>query len=79
MSFKSCHNEERSLQAEITADHPFFVKGTAGWASLNPPATELHYGLSCQPLQRDDVCLLPYDPDVVTCFNGTQWDGDENS
>ena len=78
MSFKSCNNKQTSLQAEITADHPFFVKETACWASLNPAATELHYGISCQPLQRGDVCLLPYDPDAVACCNGTQWDGDNS-
>ena len=81
MSFKSCNNDQTSLQAEITADHPFFVKGTdrAGWASFNPAATELHYGISCQPLQRGDVCVLPHDPDVMGRFNGTQWDGDKKS
>ena len=79
VAFKSCSNEQRSLQAEISADHPFFIKGSAQWASLNPAATELHYGLSCQPLQRGDVCLLPYGPDVVACFNGSQSDGEENS
>ncbi|KAJ7354900.1 HMG box-containing protein 1 [Desmophyllum pertusum] len=81
VSFKSCNNDQTSLQAEITADHPFFVKGTdgAGWASFNPAATELHYGISCQPLQRGDVCVLPHDPDVMGNFNGTQWDGDKKS
>ncbi|KAM7439220.1 hypothetical protein ABFA07_011396 [Porites harrisoni] len=38
VSFQSCNNEQTSLQAEITSDHPFYVKGKDGefWASLNP-------------------------------------------
>ena len=71
MSFQSFNNEQTSLQAEITADHPFSVKRPDGefWASFNPAATEVHYGISCQPLQRGDVCLLPNDRDVVGRFN----------
>lgn len=81
MSFKSCSNDQTSLQAEITADHPFFVKGTdrTGWASFNPAATELHYGISCQPLQRGDICVLPCDSDVEGRFNGTHLSGDKRS
>lgn len=81
VTFQSLNNEKTSLQAEITNDHPFIVKRPEGefWASFNPAATEVHYGISCQPLQRGDVCLLPYDRDVVGCFNKTQWVGDRNS
>lgn len=65
VTFKSCNNEESSLQAEITADYPFFVKETPCWASLNPAVTELHYELRCQPLKKGDICWLPYDPGVM--------------
>lgn len=65
VTFKSCKNEESSLQAEIAADYPFFVKETACWASLNPAVTELHYDLQCQLLKKGDICWLPYDPGVM--------------
>ncbi|XP_058967982.2 HMG box-containing protein 1-like isoform X1 [Pocillopora verrucosa] len=81
VTFKSCSNEETSFQAEITADHPFFVKGadTAGWASFDPAATESHYGISCQPLRRN-VCVLPYDSEGVgLTLNGKQLDGKEKT
>lgn len=82
MSFKLCNDEETSLQAEITTDHPFFVKGRdkTCWASFDPAATELHYGISCQLLLRGDVCMLPYEPDVVGLnLNGIRLDGDKRS
>lgn len=82
MSFKLCNDEETSLQAEISTDHPFFVKGTdkTCWASFDPAATELHYGISCQLLLRGDVCVLPYDSDVVGLnLNGIRLDGDKRS
>lgn len=82
VTFKSCSDKETSLQAEITADHPFFVKGTdtAGWASFDPVATESHYGISCQPLQRGDVCVLPHAPEVVgLTLNGNELDGKEET
>ncbi|XP_020624888.1 HMG box-containing protein 1-like [Orbicella faveolata] len=80
VSFKSC-NDQTSLQAEIFADHPFFVRGTdrPSWASFNPAATELRYGISCHMLQRGDVCVLPCDSDVLGRFNGTQREGDQKS
>ncbi|XP_020602090.1 HMG box-containing protein 1-like isoform X1 [Orbicella faveolata] len=80
VSFKSC-NDQTSLQAEITADHPFFVRGTGkpSWASFSPAATELRHGISCQILQRGDVCVLPCDSDVPGSFNGTQREGDQKS
>ena len=79
-TFKSC-NEQTSLQAKMTADHPFFVRGTyrPSWASFNPAATEFCYGINCQILQRDDVCVLPCDADVLGSLNGTQRVGDKNS
>ena len=72
VSFKPCY-DQTSLQAEVTADHPFFVKGTdrPSWASFNPAATELRYGISCHILQRGDVCVLPSESDVLGSFNGT--------
>ncbi|XP_020602111.1 HMG box-containing protein 1-like [Orbicella faveolata] len=80
VSFKSC-NDQTSLQAEITADHPFFVRGIdrPSWASFNPAATELRYGISCQVLQRGDVCVLPCDSDVLGIFYRTQCVGDKKS
>lgn len=80
VSFKSC-NDQTSLHAEITADHPFFVKGTdrPSWASLNPAATELRYGISCQTLKMGDVCVLPRGSDVLGSSNGTQCEDEEKS
>lgn len=75
VTFKSCNKEQSRLQVEITADYPFFLKDKDCWASLNPAVTELSYGLTCQTLQRSDVCLFPYDPDVVTYCRAS----DENS
>lgn len=81
VSFQSCNNEQTSLQAEITAHHPFYVKGKDGefWASLNPCSSELHHGISCQLLECGDVCMLPYGRDVVGFLSGTQWDTDKTS
>ena len=80
VTFKSC-NDQTSLQAEITADHPFFVRGTDRpiWASFKPAATELRYGITCRTLQRGDVCVLPGDCDVVGNFIGTQRESDKKS
>lgn len=81
VSFQSCNNEQTSLQVEITANHPFYVKGKDGefWASVNPCSSESHHGISCQPLECGDVCMLPYARDVVGYLNGTQWDTDKTS
>lgn len=81
VSFQSCNNEQTSLQAEITADHPFYVKGKDAefWASLSPCSSEVHHGISCQPLECGDVCMLPYGRDVVGYLSGTQWDADKTS
>ena len=80
VSFKSC-NDQTSLQAEITADHPFFVRRTdrSSWASFNPAASELRFGINCQTLQRGDVCVLPRNSDVVERFNGIQRIGNKKS
>ncbi|VEN63202.1 unnamed protein product [Callosobruchus maculatus] len=58
------YNQRRAqVEVESSASHPYFVMG-AGWASCDPSATHLRYGLKVQRLQVGDVLisLTPRDP-----------------
>ncbi|XP_063430940.1 HMG box-containing protein 1-like isoform X1 [Mytilus trossulus] len=49
---------QQNMCAECTIDHPFFVKGK-GWCSNDPVLTAQHYGIPCNRLETNDVCLQP--------------------
>ncbi|CAH1981716.1 unnamed protein product [Acanthoscelides obtectus] len=51
------------VEVESSSSHPYFVMG-AGWASCDPAATHLRYGLNVHKLQVGDVLisLTPREP-----------------
>ncbi|XP_031558912.1 HMG box-containing protein 1-like isoform X2 [Actinia tenebrosa] len=63
-SFHSTSADQPSLRAEVSGDHPFFVK-YKGWCSFNPDRTLTKYGILCQNLTPNDVCLPSSHPDVM--------------
>ncbi|CAC5416856.1 HBP1 [Mytilus coruscus] len=56
--FTSDIPSQHNMCAECTIDHPFFVKGK-GWCSNDPVLTEQQYGIPCNRLETNDVCLQP--------------------
>ncbi|XP_048741111.1 HMG box-containing protein 1-like [Ostrea edulis] len=51
------------LWAECDEDHPFFVKDK-GWSSCNPELTYDKYGIPCNILHQNDLCLPPEHPEA---------------
>ncbi|KAJ8301504.1 hypothetical protein KUTeg_020491 [Tegillarca granosa] len=64
LHFTSNIPSEPDLIAECSLDHPFFVKDK-GWSSYHPNFTAEHYGIPCNILEVNDVCLPPTHPDAV--------------
>ncbi|KAL3851772.1 hypothetical protein ACJMK2_015481 [Sinanodonta woodiana] len=46
------------LLVRCQLDHPFFVRDK-GWSSYHPIATNQHFGIPCNELLVNDVCLPP--------------------
>lgn len=49
--------EQQQVPLKCQIEQPFFVLGK-GWSSCNPRKTGENYGLDCQTLQVDDVCVV---------------------
>ncbi|CAL2028976.1 unnamed protein product [Caenorhabditis brenneri] len=49
--------ERQQVQLRCQIEHPFFVLGK-GWSSCNPRKSGENYGLDCEMLQVDDVCIV---------------------
>ncbi|XP_046345044.2 HMG box-containing protein 1-like [Haliotis rufescens] len=52
------------LVAQCAQDHPFFVKDK-GWSSCAPQKTVTEFGIPCQELAEQDLCLPPTHPDAT--------------
>ncbi|XP_074645902.1 HMG box-containing protein 1-like [Tubulanus polymorphus] len=52
------------LIVECRQDHPFFIKDK-GWASFQPSATAENYGIPCNELEKNDICLPPSHPEAT--------------
>ncbi|XP_050399361.1 ataxin-1 isoform X2 [Patella vulgata] len=52
------------VTVEATLEHPFFVFGQ-GWSSCCPARTSQRYGLDCQKLTINDVCISLTHKDVT--------------
>lgn len=65
--FTSDVSSQLDLVAECIIDHPFFVKGK-GWCSNDPVLTERHYGIPCNMLEINDVCLPSIRTDNTTSY-----------
>nr|CAH7731547.1 unnamed protein product [Callosobruchus chinensis] len=60
------YNQRRAqVEVESLASHPYFVMG-AGWASCDPSATNLRYGLKVQRLQANTHLQQQHHPSVST-------------
>ncbi|CCD70045.1 AXH domain-containing protein [Caenorhabditis elegans] len=49
--------EKQLIPLKCQVEHPFFVLGK-GWCSCNPRKSGENYGLDCEILQVDDVCIV---------------------
>lgn len=49
--------ERQQVALKCQIEHPFFVLGK-GWSSCNPRKSGENYGLDCELLQVDDVCIV---------------------
>lgn len=49
--------ERQQVPLKCQIEHPFFVLGK-GWCSCNPRKSGENYGLDCDRLQVDDVCIV---------------------
>uniref|UniRef100_A0A1I7UXM8 AXH domain-containing protein n=1 Tax=Caenorhabditis tropicalis TaxID=1561998 RepID=A0A1I7UXM8_9PELO len=49
--------ERQQVSLKCQIEHPFFVLGK-GWSSCNPRKSGENYGLDCENLQVDDVCIV---------------------
>lgn len=49
--------ERQKVPLKCQIEHPFFVLGK-GWSSCNPRKSGENYGLDCEMLQVDDVCIV---------------------
>lgn len=49
--------DQDQIPLKCQIEHPFFVLGK-GWSSCNPRKSGENYGLDCEQLQVDDVCVI---------------------
>lgn len=49
--------DQDQIPLKCQIEHPFFVLGK-GWSSCNPRKSGENYGLDCELLQIDDVCVI---------------------
>ncbi|XP_050414421.1 HMG box-containing protein 1 isoform X2 [Patella vulgata] len=64
LSFQLDDDRKTLATAKCKIDHPFFVKDK-GWSSCDTTLSSNHYGIPCQTLEVNDLCLPPSHPDAT--------------